>query len=101
MSFHQHGDFEVHGRAQLDGKYQTRIKHLPTGIEVTGESYGFYTDELEAWKQMAVKLAEYVTRPFDGKDDALVARRLITEQILKGTPHLTSDDLKAMEAKWP
>lgn len=60
MSVTQHGDFEVQSRGRMDGKYVCRIKHLPTGTEVTGESYAFYTDELEAWKQMAMKLAVFV-----------------------------------------
>lgn len=56
MSTHLQGDFEVHAQAKLNGQYSTRIKHIPTNTEVVGMSYGFYTDELEAWKQMAMKL---------------------------------------------
>lgn len=56
------GPFKIESWVDSRAEYHHRITHTPTGIEVHEKSYSFYTDEIAAWKAMAMRLADEIAQ---------------------------------------
>lgn len=57
MRTETHGDFTQKCWSDTFGQRHCEVTHVPTGLMSASMSHGIYTDEIDAWKGMAMKLA--------------------------------------------
>lgn len=58
MRTETHGDFTQRSWSDTYGQRHCEVTHVPTGLVSSSLSHGMYADEIDAWKGMAMKLAE-------------------------------------------